>query len=42
MNKTITLKNGVEIPILGIGTASMDNEETFESVLYALEIGYRQ
>lgn len=41
-NKVIKLSNGVDIPVLGFGTYKMENgKETFESVSYALEVGYR-
>ena len=42
MDRTIKFKNGVEIPVLGFGTYKMENgSETFDSVSYALEVGYR-
>ena len=39
----ITLNNGVQIPQLGYGTAliSENQKETVQSVLNALELGYR-
>jgi diketogulonate reductase-like aldo/keto reductase len=38
----IRLDNGVEMPIFGLGTYQMQNgRETYQSVLYALQIGYR-
>ena len=39
--KTITLNNGVEIPVLGFGTFRTAQEETEKSVLTAIESGYR-
>ncbi len=36
------LNNGVKIPLLGLGTYLNDNgNQTIDSILYALEIGYR-
>jgi diketogulonate reductase-like aldo/keto reductase len=38
----IKLNNGIEMPIFGLGTFQMQNgKETYEAVLYALQIGYR-
>ena len=43
----VQLNNGVEIPLLGFGTAQIHNagelpgEETEGAVLYALKTGYR-
>ena len=39
--KTVTLNSGYEMPILGLGTWTQSNEETANSVYYALENGYR-
>ncbi|MCR3905902.1 MAG: aldo/keto reductase [Tenericutes bacterium] len=40
--KTIKLHNGVEMPQFGLGTFKMaDGESAYESVKYALSIGYR-
>lgn len=39
--KTVTLNSGYEMPILGLGTWTQNNEETANSVYYALEDGYR-
>lgn len=39
--KTIKLKQGNEIPLLGLGTWKLTGEECIKSVLQALEIGYR-
>jgi diketogulonate reductase-like aldo/keto reductase len=44
MNLSSTLKtnNGLEIPVLGLGTYQIgDENETYSAVRYALEIGYR-
>ncbi|MDO4258187.1 MAG: aldo/keto reductase [Actinomycetaceae bacterium] len=38
---TITLNNGVEMPLLGFGVFQVPAEETEEAVLNALEVGYR-
>jgi len=38
---TITLNNGVEMPILGFGVFQIPAEETEQAVLHALEAGYR-
>ncbi len=38
----ITLNNGIKIPIFGLGTYLNDNgKQAIDSILYALEIGYR-
>lgn len=37
---TITLKSGVEMPLIGAGTWSLDPEEARKSVKTALELGY--
>ena len=39
--KNIKLSNGVEIPIVGLGTYQALGEEIKESINNALEIGYR-
>ncbi len=38
---TVTLNNGVEMPILGFGVYQIPPEETEQSVATALEVGYR-
>lgn len=38
---TVTVNNGVEMPILGFGVFQIPAEETEQSVLHALEAGYR-
>jgi 2,5-diketo-D-gluconate reductase A len=38
---TVTVNNGVEMPILGFGVFQIPPEETEQTVLYALEAGYR-
>lgn len=40
-NKLIKLNNGVDIPVLGFGTYKLLGKDAFESVSYALEVGYR-
>ena len=37
----VTLYNGVEVPILGIGTFMISPEDTEKSVYAALKLGYR-
>lgn len=39
--KTVKLNSGYEMPILGLGTWTQDDEETANSVYYALEDRYR-
>lgn len=39
--KTVTLNSGYEMPIIGLGTWAQNDEETANSVYYALEDGYR-
>lgn len=39
--KTVKLNSGYEMPILGLGTWTQNDEETANSVYYALEDGYR-
>lgn len=39
--KSIVLNNGVEMPVLGLGTFLMDGAECENSVLSAIEAGYR-
>lgn len=42
INSTVLLDNGVEIPILGLGTyQSKKGKETQNAVRYALDLGYR-
>ncbi len=41
MNKTITLNNGVEMPILGFGVYQVPPEECERCVLDAISVGYR-
>ncbi|WP_027063417.1 aldo/keto reductase [Mesoplasma seiffertii] len=42
LKSTRVLNNGVEIPIIGLGTYRMENEQqAVDSIKYALEIGYR-
>jgi 2,5-diketo-D-gluconate reductase A len=38
---TVTLNNGVEMPILGFGVYQIPPEETEQAVATALEVGYR-
>lgn len=39
--KTVTLNSSYEMPIIGLGTWTQNDEETANSVYYALEDGYR-
>ena len=39
--KEFILSNGRKIPSVGLGTFKLTNEEAYNSVLYALEAGYR-
>ena len=39
--KTVKLNSGYEMPMLGLGTWTQNDEETANSVYYALEDGYR-
>lgn len=39
--RTVKLNSGYEMPILGLGTWTQDDEETANSVYYALKGGYR-
>lgn len=39
--KTVTLNSGYEMPIIGLGTWTQNDEETANSVYYALEDDYR-
>ena len=41
LTDTYTLKNGVEIPVVGFGTWQSTDEEAEKSVIWALEAGYR-
>jgi aryl-alcohol dehydrogenase-like predicted oxidoreductase len=38
---SVTLNNGVEMPILGFGVFQIPPEETEQAVATALEVGYR-
>lgn len=40
--KTVTLHNGIQMPIIGLGTYRLENSEgTLDLIVKALEIGYR-
>lgn len=39
--QTITLSTGAEMPLLGFGTWQLQGQEAYDSVLAALEVGYR-
>ncbi len=39
--KTITLNNGVDIPVVGLGTFRAKENEAYQAVLHALKVGYR-
>ena len=41
INSTLKLNNGVDIPIIGLGTWTLTGKGAYYSVLYALEAGYR-
>lgn len=41
LNTTVTLKNGVIMPVLGAGTWQIKNDEAYRVVKEALEAGYR-
>lgn len=41
MKDRVSLNDGIEIPVFGFGTAELTGSEAEESVLYALEQGYR-
>ena len=41
INSKITLNNGVEMPLFGLGTYALRGEPGIQAVLWALEIGYR-
>ncbi len=38
--QTITLNNGVKMPLLGLGVFQIDPNQTERAVLDAIEIGY--
>lgn len=40
-NREVTLNNGVKMPIIGLGTWTLDNEEAKEAVYVAIQNGYR-
>ncbi len=39
--RRVTLRNGIEIPIVGLGTWKSKKEEAYNAVKWALETGYR-
>lgn len=39
--KTIKLHNGIDIPMIGLGTWKSKDHEAYEAVLKAIEVGYR-
>lgn len=41
LNSTFELNNGIKIPILGLGTAGLMLKKAYQSVMWALEMGYR-
>ena len=41
LSKTVSLANGVEVPVLGLGTWLMNNDEAAVAVEAALKLGYR-
>ena len=40
-NKTVILNNGIKMPILGLGTWTLSNDEAEESTYVAIKTGYR-
>ena len=42
LKETYTLRNGVKVPKIGLGTWQIPNgKDTYDAVSYALETGYR-
>ena len=41
LKSTVKLNNGIEIPLLGLGTYKMSKEEAEQATLHALKTGYR-
>ena len=41
LTSTITLNNGVRIPVLGLGTFKVPNDQAYSVVRQALDLGYR-
>ena len=41
IESTVKLNNGIEMPILGLGTYLATNQRGYEAVRHALKIGYR-
>ncbi len=41
INSTLKLNNGIDIPIIGLGTWALTGKNVYNSVLYSLEVGYR-
>ena len=41
VNKTVILNNGIKMPILGLGTWTLTNDEAEEAVYVAIKAGYR-
>ncbi|MFX1340739.1 MAG: aldo/keto reductase [Promethearchaeota archaeon] len=41
VNSTLKLNNGIDIPIIGLGSWTLTGKAAYDSVLYALEAGYR-
>jgi diketogulonate reductase-like aldo/keto reductase len=39
--KSITLNNGVDIPVVGLGTFRAKENDAYKAVLHALKVGYR-
>lgn len=40
-NRYVTLNNGLKMPIIGLGTWTLNNDEAEESVYFAIKNGYR-
>ena len=41
LNSTVKLNNGVEMPVLGLGTWALTGKRGHQAILWALEAGYR-